>query len=480
MKTLIHPNDIPVLARIFNPKVDLIFVILPVQKRADYQAIPDSLGCQIRWFTNQRMMELALEEVSNKVGTIINLDPNGLDVTLIAKHPQLVLIDACRRKGASNLFGTQKFDFINNTEGTIRWIYNHENRRPIFLNLYNNTSWKGGLFRGIMNTGFKLGLKNWLKTGSIWITANELFLNDRQNGQCAIFTGTTIGANRKAVISFEQGEKATKFLKMPLSKAANQLVTNELAYLQELKGYKFRKIVIPKPKRVGEYLMVTNISPEQKINNKDLKGMHLAALNELYSATIRTTLLSQSNAWRGIQEDLASLENTPILNNLSKEKVGHLRTLLSKLELQLADIDFLPMSIAHGDFTPQNCYLTEKAAHIYNWELAERLPLFYDAFHYIFQSSILIKKLPFSAIEKQIAAFAKIPIVEKMIAEFGIDYEQTYQFYLLRNISYYLSRYVQQSHLQMQAHLLVDIWIEALQALKIQSKQQGEMHIWKK
>ena len=73
--------------------------------------------------------------------------------------------------------------------------------------------------------------------------------------------------------------------------------------------------------------------------------------------------------------------------------------------------------------------------------------------------------MPYRAIERQIEAFAKIPIVEKMIKEFEVDYEQAYQFYLLRNIAYYTRRYVNQPHLHAQAHWLIDTWLEALENL---------------
>ena len=462
MKTFIRPNDIPVIAKIFNPDVDTIFVILPTNNHLGLSAIQERLDCDIRFFSSQHRLEQALDLLPNPTGTVFNLDKKGLAPTLIVKYPSLVLIDPFGKQQASTLFATQQFDFINNTDGTIRWIYNQQYERPIFLNLYNNSDWKGELFRTIFKTGFKLGLKNWLKSGSLWITAKALFLNANNKGQYAIFTGT-VGENRKAVISFEQGQKATKFLKMPLTQSAKKLVNNEWDYLQQLQKLKLRKMVSPKPKKIGDNLMVTNVRPEINIGNKDLKGLHLSALYELYEHTLAPSLLKDSAVWVNIQQDLASLKNTKIVNDLPKEKVNRIYHLLRQLSNQLDSNDFIPTAIAHGDLTPWNSYLTDKAIHVYDWELAERLPLFYDAFHYIFQSSILVKRLPFTAIERQIKVFAKIPIVEKMIEEFEVNYEQAYQFYLLRNITYYLRRYVSQSNLHVQAHWLIDNWLEALE-----------------
>lgn len=466
MKTFIHPTDIPVLAKIFHPVSETIFVVVPSDTQYSLSNIKDNLGCSIRFFVNQQLLIFALEARVDEAITVINFHPNGIDPNLINQYENVLLIDIFNHKSASALLGTSQFDFINNPDGTIRWLYNAQYKRPIFLNLYNTSNWKGELFKTIFKTGFKLGAKSWLKSGSIWVTAKEdLFLDKiNQKGQYAIFTGT-VGENRKAVISFEQGQKATRFLKMPLTTSAKKLVANELDYLQQLQPFKLRKLIAPKPKKIGDNLMVSNVRPEQPLKNKDLKGMHLSALYELYDHTLIPTVLNDSSAWQSILYDLKILENAKIINDLSPEKVNRIIQLLNQLVKQLDTSELVSLSIAHGDLTPWNSYLTEKAVHVYDWELAERLPLFYDAFHYIFQSSILVKRMPFRSIERQITAFAKIPIVEKMITEFEVDYEQAYQFYLLRNTAYYVRRYVNQPHLHTQAHWLVDTWLAALENL---------------
>ena len=473
MKNFIHPTDIPVIAKIFNPTADVVFVVLPPNRQYSLADVQAPLGCNIRFFVNQQLLDFALNARPNQAITILNLHPDGIAPTLITKYPEIVLIDIYGKKQADPLLGTQQFDFINNADGTIRWMYGHQYQKPIFLNLYNDLNWKGELFKTTFRTGFKLGVKNWLKSGSIWITtAQELFLETINNkGQYAIFTGT-IGENRNAVISFVQGQKSRKFLKMPLTASAKMLVKNELDYLQELQSYKLRKITLPKTKKIGDNIMVSNVRPEQKTNNRDLKGLHLAALHELYEQTTARALLNKSDAWLGIQKDLIFLADAKISNDLPKEKVTRIFHLLQQLAQQLNTSDFVPMAIANGDLTPWNSYLTDKAVHIYDWELAERLPLLYDAFHYIFQSSVLVKKLPFIAIERQIIALEKVSIVEKMIKIFDIDYNQAYQFYLLRNTAYYLRKYVSQTELPIQANWLIAVWLEALENLTYTSPQK--------
>ncbi|GEM_PF-1222637 len=473
MKAFIHPTDIPVIAKIFNPSSEVVFVVIPTIKQYNLSTIQAHLGCQIRFFVNQQLLEFALAARPNQSITVLNLHPDGIVPSLITKYPEIVLIDLYGNKHASTVFNTQQFDFIDHTDGSIRWMYDHQYKKPIFLNTYKTSNWRGEFVKGIFKTGFKVGLKHLLKSGSLWITtANELFLNTiNSKGQYAIFTGTP-GENRKAVISFEQGQKATRFLKMPLTESAKKLVAKEWDYLRLLQSYKLRKIVLPKPKRIGDNLMVSNIRPEQETSNNDLRGLHLTALYELYKQTAAPALLQKSTAWLGIQKEVAFIGHAEISNDLPKEKIKRIHSLLNQLVQQLNTNDLVPISIAHGDFTPWNSYLSDKAVHVYNWGLAERLPLFYDAFHYIFQSSILIKRLPFTAIERQITAFAKIPIVEQMISEFDVNYEQVYQFYLLRNIAYYIRRFINQPELSSQAHWLIDTWLEALENLTYVAPQQ--------
>jgi len=102
-----------------------------------------------------------------------------------------------------------------------------------------------------------------------------------------------------------------------------------------------------------------------------------------------------------------------------------------------------------------------------DWELAAELPLLYDAFHYIFQTGILVKKVPFSELQKEIDRFRQEASTQLLLAKFQLDFDQVYRFYLLRNISYYSSRYIQQVHLHEQAHWLVDTWVAALEKVQI-------------
>lgn len=465
MNYKIHPNDIPVLAKIFQPNTSNIFVLTTLETLPYYQNIPDKLDCTIQFFTKEKDLIQRWYPLNTKEKVLINLTPHTLSSNLLPIESTSIIIDFSAKEATHSASTHHQFDFINNPDGTIRWVYDNLLQKPLFLNLYNAAGWKGKAIHAIFKIGFTVKLKKWLKSGSFKIIANQLFLeniNHQLNkAQYAIFTGT-IGENRKAVISFEEAGKATQFLKLPLTKAAQQLVCTETKALKKLQAYSFSFLNMPKAKRITKGIMLTNVKPSKLEINNDLTNIHLSALAELYHQTATLTVLTPSNVWQTIQEDLEAIAHAKIINDLPLQKVATLSRSLNDLAQNFESTDLITMSMTHGDLTPWNTYLSKNQLHVYDWELAQELPLLYDAFHYIFQSNILIKRLPYSAIQKEIAQLRNHPIIQSLLTKYNIDFQEVYQFYLLRNISYYLRKYIQQPKLHEQAHWLVDVWIESL------------------
>lgn len=479
MNCKVQPNDIPLLAKIFNPSTELVYVLTSLESIHFYKKITDRLDCTIQFFTQEIAVEKAFQATQRKNIVLINLSNKSVLTSLINKFPSLIIVDF----SATKLIATDfvfEFDFINNRDNSIRWIYRANHQRPIFLNLYNASGWKGKLFKIIFKIGFGLRLKKWLKSGSFAVVANQLFLekiNQRlDHARYAVFTGT-VGANRKAVISYEERRKATQFLKMPLTQKVQKLVDREAFYLTALQNYTFEKLIVPEAVKIQNSVMVRNVKPNKSLNNNDLSQIHLLALKELYQETTTPIFLQTSSMWQAIQQDLTSIYTASILNGLSKEKTQNIYTKLSVLADQFDTVDAMKMSIAHGDLTPWNSYLSADKLHVYDWELAEQLPLLYDAFHYVFQTTILLERLPFEALKLKLENLEKEPVIQSIIADFDIVFQQAYHFYLLRNTSYYLSRYMTQQALHMQAHWLVDMWdmaiTDACKELPVRAKSGG-------
>lgn len=466
MQQALHLNDLPVIAKIFHPTGQELFILTASKTE---HSIPDTLACNCYFFSNRKTLLENLDTTTCQRGTVINLSNQAIELP-IEKYEQFLVINLVKPNTDSSNYKSWQFNYINNPDSTIRWIYKAVSKKPIFLNLYNATGWRGAIFKNLIKFAFKFQLKNQLKSGQFWISAKNLEIENiaarLQEAQYAIFTGTK-GENRKAVISFEEQGTATQFVKMPLTEQAKTLVQTEKKYLNQLAKLSLKKLVIPKAKSIGSNLMVSNVRPANIYKNDTLKDLHLLALHELYQSTTRIIPMLQMGVWKEIQQNLLVLKNTNIVNDLPSQKIAHLSQLLVNLSEQFQPLQNIPVAIAHGDFTPWNSYITKDKVHVYDWELAAEFPLLYDAFHYIFQSSILVKRIPFAAIQKEILQFKQAPTTQSLLAKFQLDFDQAYRFYLLRNISYYSAQYIQQVHLHQQAHWLVDTWIAALEATQL-------------
>ena len=86
---------------------------------------------------------------------------------------------------------------------------------------------------------------------------------------------------------------------------------------------------------------------------------------------------------------------------------------------------------AHGDFTPWNCFVTENHLSLYDLEMVQDgMPLGYDAFHFIIQNGILVKRASWKSISEEIMNVI-------CPALFGGDQEKTKEYlklYLLINL----------------------------------------------
>ncbi len=363
----------------------------------------------------------------------------------------------------------ERFYYVNNPDGSMRWIFPDDASYPGFLNLYNSQGWKARLFKTVFQWYFKLGQAAQMASGSFTLRAPKSdyakqSLGSEHSGY-SIFTGT-VGPNRKAIIELNDGQRSTHFVKVPLSDRAHQLIDNEASILAQLSTKTWRHLALPKPQPAPRGLQLTNIKPAAKLQANDHFGpFHQKALQEMYEHTQTLCSIQQLAGWSESQtciDDLRALTTTS--NDLSLRQVQQLTAALAELKTSIDAAQLIPVALGHGDFTPWNMYLTGDNIHLYDWELAqEQLPTWYDAFHFIIQTHILIKKSNASEILKSIRQ------LESSIADPQLDFHLHFKLYLLFNCSYYLKMYSQQSPLHQQAHWLVDTW-QALVAAAQQAR----------
>ncbi len=358
------------------------------------------------------------------------------------------------------------FGYINNPDGSIRWLYPIGSKRPYFLKLYNGSGWRSSLFKKLFSLAFRSGRERLARSGILHVYyKNPLplggLLSFCPSGNMAIFTGT-VGENRKAVAALEDQQGRHWFYKQPLTKAAEKLTQNEASVLAELSQYDFQKIVIPTAKPYGSGLMVSDVKPTAASNSFELQPAHFEAVAELAQWMLQQLRLGDLPFWKEMNEHLKALQNQPILNDLPPYTVHRVIAKLLALRSKIDPKKKVPTTLAHGDFTPWNMYIGHGQLHVYDWELSERLPLLYDVFHFIFQSGVLVKRQPYNGIQTAVFSMKKKEVVQQMLAGQGSTFEELYQLYLLRNTSYYLLKYLRQKPLHKQAHWQLAAWDAAL------------------
>lgn len=356
---------------------------------------------------------------------------------------------------------SQSFDYVNNPDGSIRWLYPSGLRRPLFLQLYNGSGWRGFLLRHAFRAAFSTGLRGLAKSGTLHVFfKNRLPLAERigqcEGGDYAVFTGT-VGENRKAVVFLKNGT-GEWFYKLPLTAAAGSLVQNEGQVLAGLEALDLQKMQVPRAVPSGGGLLLTNVRPKHAPNHFDLQTVHFEAIAELSEKTVRHERLGGLPFWGQVNEWLAAISEQLILNDLPAETVAGVVGRLHGLRNSLDPGLLVPTALAHGDFTPWNMFAGEGRLHVYDWELSERLPLLFDAFHFVFQSGVLVKRQGGAAIVEAVLKMRKNRSVRRLLKDAGADFELLYQLYLLRNVSYYLLRYLRQVPLHGQAHWQLQAW----------------------
>ncbi len=376
---------------------------------------------------------------------------------------------------AENLLGIINFNFekgipfhyINNPDKSMRWIFPASNASPAHLALYNNTGWKAECYKKMTRLVFRLGISKYLANGTFWVQGVETrvhrFFDKKPIDDYAIFTGT-VGKDRKAVMALFQKNSCSHFVKIPLTKKAKQLVLQEQKNLNLLQDLDLQHLNFPKITSPKNHLCQSNVKPDHSSKNTGFNKVHLRALEELYSKTIHSKKITELSVWESINNRIQFLKSNPnIKNDISPSTVQVITYHLQKIIAWLQAEKSFAVALAHGDFTPWNMYETADNIHVYDWEMAKSdMPLLFDAFHYIFQSSILIEQGSFETILAKLQSLKEHSITQKMLQKYKLDWSKCYAFYVVYITTYYLPLYVQQSDLHMQAHWLIDTWKAAL------------------
>jgi hypothetical protein len=364
----------------------------------------------------------------------------------------------------------KQYIYINNPDGTMRWIIPAGTHSTPHLALYNASTWKARLYRIASKALFKIGKGHWLASGSFYVEQNTVNSVERKYGintgdAYALFTGTR-GNTRKVVVALGK-KKITHFIKIAVSEQSKQLVNNESIMLRELSKYDFTALSLPRiaDPRINGSARLTNVKPAVTISAQRISDIHIRTLTELYAVNHENKPVFDCAAWVSIANNMEWMQREHELNNgLDELKTRRIIHLLRRLYNSLPLEAIIPVSVAHGDFTPWNMYCDDHRLYVYDWELSSNgIPMLFDFYHFIMQSQVLIHHLDYPAIRKIMNDTLVQHNVQRLVNRYDIDTELHYKLYLLFTVSHYLRLYIGENELLTQSHWMVDTWMDALE-----------------
>jgi hypothetical protein len=376
--------------------------------------------------------------------------------------------------GSCEWNNSKRFYYINNPDGTIRWLFPADMKKTAHMALYNASSWKAKIYKSASAVLFAAGKSQWLASGSVCIDADAVKAIEEQyeinaGEEYALFMGTR-GQTRKIVAAVHKGNKITHFIKIPVSDQSEQLILNEIKMLKELSKYDFTTLSIPHVSdgRVKAFARLSNVKPAVTISADRIKELHIKTLSELYATSNERKEISSCAAWTSIKNNLQWMQSEHELDNgLDEIKTRRIIHLLRKHFNSIPQDILIPLSVSHGDFTPWNMYCDINRLYVYDWELSSNgIPMLFDLYHFIFQSEALIHRNNYVAIKHNIHDALHMDSVKRISSRYHIDTELHYRLYLLFTISYYLRLYMTEKELLTQSYWMIDTWLDALEDYK--------------
>jgi len=272
------------------------------------------------------------------------------------------------------------------------------------LRLYNPQTLKARLGRRLLAIGLRLGVgqpflpRTWLpmpRTAgpqpahqASWLTSLQDMLG-QDHLTFAISLGTP-GPHRKPVVQMMDTQgRIVAYAKVGQDETSNALVQNEAQVLQALATAPWQTFALPEVLATAWWrdhflcLLSAPKSPGGHVPQR-LTPLHLDALKELWAMQAVWTPLPLSTFWMTVAQQAQQVQH------------AYYRSVLQQgmaVAEEWCATRSLPFRFCHGDFTPWNLQRDGQKLFIVDWECASACgaPL-WDLFHFIFQTSYLVKK----------------------------------------------------------------------------------------
>jgi hypothetical protein len=366
-------------------------------------------------------------------------------------------IDASAEKSRTASIEKKIFAYPN-PDGTIRWMWDAESTKPLFLKFYGVIGWKSKLFSAFVKFIFVLKLQKVLAKKCITIYLDNKNLekyNSMFGVEWALFTGTP-GKLRKAVITIQKKSDSV-FLKIPLTDAAKKIVAIESKNLSAIEKLHFKNTITPKGIMYGNSLQQTDVSQFCNKRSSIFSNSHLLSMIEIFNNTKQKTSLSSTLFWQTIDKNISVLVNAEPHQGIAiwNELVKNLLDEKNKIDTSAEQF----FCLAHADLTAWNCYCDESKLYMYDWELAiDDAPVLYDLFHFHIQGNCLLGNQSFEQINDKLYSVLQSKKVKSFCESNKIDVELNLKLYLLYHVSVSLCWYAEQKDLHLQVQWLTALW----------------------
>ncbi len=361
--------------------------------------------------------------------------------------------------------------YINNPDGSVRWVWPAQLQKPLFLKFYSISSLKSKLISAIIKLIFLLRIQSLVfKNVCISLQAkNSLSPVILIKKNWALFTGTA-GPNRKALLYMEKPGNNT-FIKIALNERSKALLRNEEKALDILSWANIKSFAFPELLSASKNTLQLSDLSKGGVRHPKFSDLHLQALSELSEFFSLSLPIRELIAWKETKSNLKKL----LTQNNSKIPKGLLRK-LSMLIDTIDDATSIENTFCHGDFTPWNMYEEDGKLNIYDWELHQLLmPKGFDAFHFIIQQGILVERQPWTIIEAEIKEKINPDTLAKLAVKNDHNVELYLKLYLIFNTVYNLNLFTQQDSWHPQIQWLLKTWNEAISSMLANEKEHRSL-----
>lgn len=260
------------------------------------------------------------------------------------------------------------------------WIVPLESSRHAAsgLDLFQPASASAKVIKAAARISCQLGLQRQVFRKKLHLSGAEELAASFPTGAstCAIFTGTD-GPHRKTTLQFI-GKNGAIIGYGKLSRSATIIpwLENEAHFLDTIASTQLTSVETPRVKEFRKQSGVVLLLTDSKKNAGfgtplKLGNAHAEFLNELASKMSGGDWKSYIGNLRHRFEEVKT-----VLGEIWRQR------LLKLLDLLATGPD-LPLTLAHGDFTPWNSFQGEKL-YVFDWEYAGKRARGYDAAHFTF------------------------------------------------------------------------------------------------